>query len=102
MTENATAALRTPNTVWWNRDARRGGTPGSRRARAGIDQRSAHYVRKEKIVESAVTGHRLWRLCGKVWIPKPGPGQASPSARSARSIYESMMGGDGEGGGPDT
>ena len=36
---------------------------------AGDHERFAHYVRKEKIVESAVTGEPVTALCGKRWIP---------------------------------
>ena len=35
----------------------------------GDHDRFAHYVRKDKIVESAVTGTPVIALCGKVWIP---------------------------------
>ena len=40
----------------------------------GDHERFAHYVRKEKIVESAVTGEPVTALCGKVWLPEPQPG----------------------------
>jgi Protein of unknown function (DUF3039) len=35
----------------------------------GDHERFAHYVRKEKIVESAVTGTPVTALCGKKWVP---------------------------------
>ena len=33
----------------------------------GDHEKFAHYVQKEKIVESAVTGKPVIALCGKVW-----------------------------------
>ena len=41
----------------------------------GDHERFAHYVRKEKIVESAVTGDPVIALCGKVWVPGALGGQ---------------------------
>ena len=35
----------------------------------GGHDRFSHYVKKEKIVESAVTGKAVKALCGKKWIP---------------------------------
>ena len=35
----------------------------------GGHDRFAHYVKKEKVVESAVTGKAVRALCGKKWIP---------------------------------
>ena len=61
---------------------------------AGDHERFAHYVRKEKIVESAVTGAPVIALCGKVWIPNREPGKF-PVCPTCREIYESMpAGGD--------
>lgn len=37
------------------------------------DDRYAHYVRKDKIVESAVTGLPVTALCGKTWQPSRDP-----------------------------
>lgn len=39
----------------------------------GDHERLAHYVEKDKIVESAVTGTPVKALCGKVWIPNRDP-----------------------------
>ena len=39
----------------------------------GDHERFAHYVKKEKIVESAVMGAPVVALCGKVWIPNRDP-----------------------------
>ncbi len=49
-----------------------------------------HYVRKEKITESAVTGTMVQALCGEVFpvtkVPKPG----SPVCPQCKEIYESL------------
>jgi hypothetical protein len=61
---------------------------------AGDHERFAHYVRKEKIVESAVTGTPVIALCGKVWTPNRDPGKF-PVCPECREIFESMpAGGD--------
>ena len=39
----------------------------------GGHDRFSHYVKKEKIVESAVTGKAVRALCGKKWIPSRDP-----------------------------
>jgi hypothetical protein len=57
-----------------------------------------HYVRKEKIVESAVMGNWVIALCGETFpvtkTPKPG----SPVCPACKEIYDSMASGpEGEG-----
>ncbi len=49
----------------------------------GDHERFAHYVEKDKIVESAVTGKPVTALCGKKWTPGRDP-SSSPSAPNAR------------------
>ena len=39
----------------------------------GDEERYAHYVRKDKITESAVLGRPVVALCGKVWTPSRNP-----------------------------
>lgn len=39
----------------------------------GDHERFSHYVLKEKIVESAVTGKAVRALCGKKWVPFRDP-----------------------------
>ena len=39
----------------------------------GDHERFAHYVPKDRIVESAVTGDPIVALCGKVWVPSRDP-----------------------------
>jgi hypothetical protein len=61
---------------------------------AGDHERFAHYVRKEKIVESAVTGTPVIALCGKVWTPNRDPGKF-PVCPECREIFEGLpSGGD--------
>ncbi|MGI8696323.1 MAG: DUF3039 domain-containing protein [Mycobacteriales bacterium] len=52
-----------------------------------------HYVRKNKITESAVMGNTVVALCGAVFpvtrTPKPG----SPVCGECKRIYESMPSG---------
>ena len=45
----------------------------------GDHERNSHYVRKEKIVESAVLGTPVIALCGKVWVPGRDPDLATQS-----------------------
>ncbi len=64
---------------------------------AGDHERFAHYVKKDKIVESAVLGGAVVALCGKVWIPSRDP-KKFPVCPECKEIYESMPeGGKGEG-----
>ena len=39
----------------------------------GDHERFAHYVRKNKIMESALSGAPVVALCGKVWVPGRDP-----------------------------
>jgi hypothetical protein len=64
----------------------------------GDHERFAHYVQKDKIMESAVTGSAVIALCGKVWIPGRDP-QKFPVCPECKDIYESLPGG-GEAGKP--
>ncbi|MCV7666219.1 DUF3039 domain-containing protein [Micrococcus luteus] len=68
----------------------------------GDHERFAHYVRKEKITESAVTGAPVIALCGKVWVPGRDPNKF-PVCPTCKEIYEGLRepkdGGDGDGGG---
>ncbi|GAA0579383.1 DUF3039 domain-containing protein [Actinomadura livida] len=61
----------------------------------GDHERFAHYVKKAKITESAVTGTPVIALCGKVWVPNRDP-KKYPVCPECKEIYESMKSG-GEG-----
>ena len=55
----------------------------------GDHERFAHFVKKEKIVESAVLGTPVVALCGKVCTPSRDP-QKFPVCPECKEIYESM------------
>ena len=55
----------------------------------GDHDKFAHYVRKEKIVESAVTGKPVRALCGKKWLPNANPDRF-PICPDCKRIYEMM------------
>jgi Protein of unknown function (DUF3039) len=59
----------------------------------GDHERFAHYVRKEKILESALSGEPVVALCGKVWIPGRDPSKF-PVCPACREIYQGMSPGD--------
>ena len=60
----------------------------------GDHERFAHYVQKDKIVESSVMGTPMVALCGKVWVPSRDP-QRFPVCPECKKIYESLPeGGD--------
>ncbi len=72
----------------------------------GDHERFAHYVRKEKIVESAVTGTPVKALCGKIWVPGRDP-KKFPVCPICKEIYDGLRkpqdgdsgsGGSGSGG----
>jgi hypothetical protein len=55
----------------------------------GDHERFAHYVNKNKIVESAVMGNAVVALCGKVWVPSRDP-QKFPVCPTCQEIYEGL------------
>ena len=64
---------------------------------AGDHERFAHYVKKDKIVESAVLGGAVVALCGKVWVPNRDPGKF-PVCPECKEIFEGLPpGGDDSG-----
>jgi hypothetical protein len=56
---------------------------------AGDHERFAHYVKKDKIVESAVLGGAVVALCGKVWIPSRDP-KKFPVCPECKEIFEGL------------
>lgn len=65
------------------------GTDGS-----GDHELFAHYVLKDRIVESAVMGTPVKALCGKVWVPGRDPSKF-PVCPDCKKIYEGLpRGGD--------
>jgi hypothetical protein len=67
----------------------------------GDRERFSHYVRKEKIMESAMTGEPVIALCGKVWTPGRDP-KKFPVCPTCKEIYEGLRPGNdgGKGDGP--
>jgi hypothetical protein len=63
----------------------------------GDHERFAHYVEKDKIVESAVTGTPVKALCGKVWIPGRDPSKF-PVCPECEAIFKGMPPGGGDSG----
>lgn len=55
----------------------------------GDHERFAHYVRKEKILESALSGEPVVALCGKVWVPGRDPNRF-PVCPMCKEIYEGL------------
>jgi len=67
----------------------------------GDSERFAHYVRKEKILESAVSGMPVIALCGKVWVPNRDP-KRFPICPVCKEILDKAFGSEGsDGGGPE-
>jgi hypothetical protein len=69
----------------------------------GDHERFAHYVRKEKILESAMSGKPVVALCGKVWVPGRDPNRF-PVCPVCKEIYEGLrepQDGEGNQGGAD-
>ena len=65
-------------------------------AEPGDHERFAHYVRKEKILESALSGEPVIALCGKVWVPGRDPNRF-PVCPTCKEIYEGLRAPDDEG-----
>lgn len=55
----------------------------------GDHERFAHYVRKEKILDSAFSGKAVIALCGKVWVPGRDPNKF-PVCPTCKEIYEGL------------
>ncbi len=58
-------------------------------AEPGDHERFAHYVRKEKILDSALSGEAVLALCGKVWVPGRDP-QRFPVCPTCKEIYQGL------------
>lgn len=56
---------------------------------AGDHERFSHYVKKDKIVESAVMGNAVVALCGKLWVPSRDP-ERFPVCPDCKAIYEKL------------
>ena len=58
-------------------------------AEPGDHERFSHYVRKEKILESALSGDPVVALCGKVWVPGRDP-KKFPVCPTCKEIYDGL------------
>ena len=56
----------------------------------GDHERFAHYVQKEKILESAMSGNPVVALCGKVWLPGRDP-EKFPVCPTCKEIYDGLQ-----------
>lgn len=55
----------------------------------GDHERFAHYVDKNKIMESAMSGAPVIAICGKVWVPNRDP-KKYPVCPECKEIYEGL------------
>ncbi|WP_422779478.1 DUF3039 domain-containing protein [Plantibacter sp. Mn2098] len=56
----------------------------------GDHERFSHYVKKEKILESALSGKPVKALCGKKWTPGRDP-EKFPVCPQCKEIYEKLL-----------
>ncbi len=61
----------------------------------GDHERFAHYVKKDKILASAVLGEPVIALCGKVWVPNRDPSRF-PVCPACEAIYKGLSPGEPE------
>ena len=57
----------------------------------GDHERFSHYVQKDKILESALSGKPVRALCGKKWIPGRDP-EKFPVCPDCKKVYERLKG----------
>lgn len=55
----------------------------------GDHERFSHFVRKDQIIESAVTGKPVIALCGKKWVPHRDP-QKFPICPTCKEIHAQL------------
>ena len=55
----------------------------------GDHDRYSHYVKKDKILASALSGKPVNALCGKVWTPGRDP-EKFPVCPTCKEIYEKL------------
>lgn len=56
---------------------------------AGDHDLFSHYVKKDAILDSAMTGAPIIAICGKVWTPGRDP-EKFPVCAECKEIYETM------------
>lgn len=55
----------------------------------GDHERFSHYVKKTRIVDSALSGSPVRALCGKIWTPGRDP-EKFPVCPECKKIYEDL------------
>ena len=55
----------------------------------GEHDRYSHYVKKDKILKSALSGKPVIALCGKIWVPGRDP-EKFPLCPTCKEIYEKL------------
>jgi len=55
----------------------------------GDHERFSHYVKKDAILKSAMSGRPVIALCGKVWTPGRDP-EKFPVCPTCKEIYEGL------------
>ena len=55
----------------------------------GDHERFSHYVKKNSIMKSAMSGRPVIALCGKVWTPGRDP-EKFPVCPTCKEIYEKL------------
>ena len=55
----------------------------------GDHDRYSHYVKKDKILSSALSGKSVIALCGKLWTPGRDP-EKFPVCPTCKDIYEKL------------
>jgi len=55
----------------------------------GDHDRYSHYVKKDKILKSALSGKPVIALCGKIWVPGRDP-EKFPVCPTCKDIYEKL------------
>ena len=61
---------------------------------AGTGPEMFHYVRKNKVAESAVTGSMVVALCGETFPVTRSPKPGSPVCPACKEIFSKMRPGD--------
>lgn len=77
-TDTITAPTTTPTT-----------TPRTVPTDGGDHDKYAHYVKKDQITESAITGKAVRAICGKKWVPTRKPDDF-PVCPDCKRIYEQL------------
>lgn len=68
-------------------------------AEPGDHDTFSHYVTKDQILNSQVTGEPCVALCGKIWVPVKNP-ENFPVCPECKDIYDNVVG-TGNTSGPD-